>query len=115
MKMYFRNLAEQRAVTWYKRCYPRGKWLERAVTDVAYDLSHQHVNWTQPDRRGFGMQSIPRSRWIYWNVAPYGHASMNQQHQLAQLCIRRNVFFPDMAKRMGRRAWDDPLGYKRVA
>lgn len=103
--LYFASLAEQRAVAWYKRSCSRrfGGFAIQACQDVAYDPFHAGTDWRKPHN------GIPRATWVHWRVRPYGAVDFNQMHQLAQICIRRNVHFPDMAKKMGRRKWSDPV------
>jgi hypothetical protein len=104
LTLYFRNEAERRAVAWFKRSMTRGKWLSRALEEVAYNPSFKSADWRRGHWGGFAMQGISRGIWVDWMTRPYGHTTMNQTHQLALLCIRRNVHFPDMARKLAGRA-----------
>lgn len=97
--LYYRNKAEQRSVAWYKRSHKRGRWFEYALEEVAYAPRFARVDWQR------SYSGVPRRTWVGWSSAPFGDASFNSMHQAAQLCIRRNAYFPDMAKRLGKRNW----------
>jgi hypothetical protein len=92
VKLRYRNDKERQAVAWFKRVQRRGLWLQKAVETHAYDPFFKK----NPQIVGLGMQVISRAQWIRWESRPYGNSDMNAKHQLAKLCIRRAVFFPDL-------------------
>jgi len=103
--LYYAHPAEQRAVAWLKRQRHREGAAGYALQEVAYDPAHSRTNWGNPGISGFAMAPIPRATWVAWRHRPYGHAEMNRLHQWALRCIRRNIYFPEIARKIGKRDW----------
>lgn len=85
--LYFYNATEQNAVAWFKRTHGR-RWLAYA---------------TGRTRGVHPIQGIPRATLVHWRTNPYGHAPLNRSHQWALRCICRNVYFPELARKIGKR------------
>jgi hypothetical protein len=105
MRLYFASLAEQRAVAWFKSSYrgQRGGAKAVALSELAYDPFHQGHDWRKP-RNG-----ATRAVWSHWQGRPFGNEQFNRMHQHARHCIRRNVYFPSLARKLGRKSWPDPI------
>jgi len=104
--LYYANKKEQDAVAWLKRQRHKGGAMGYALRELAYsDEPYAQQDWSAPTWRGFGMSPIPRDRWLQWESRPYGHPSMNEMHQWAKRCLRRNFYFPDLARKIGRRSF----------
>lgn len=97
-KLYFASEAERCAVLWYKKQKHRGGFIAHALLETAYDPHFSKIDWRR-GTEGLG-ELIPRARWVYWCLKPYGHERMNRDHMRALRCIRRNVYFRDTAKRL---------------